>query len=246
MRLARAALAALVFLVLLAPARGDDWPQWLGPRRDGVWREKGVLDKLPKDGPKRLWSEKIGGGYAGPAVADGRVFVHDRVLDQGEKDPENPFAKADSRGKERIHCLDVATGKRLWTKEYACAYKGVSYPAGPRATPTIDGDRVYTLGAMGDLQCRKVKDGELVWEKNLMKEYKVQVALWGYSAHPLIDGDHLITLVGKDPVVVALDKKDGREKWRALKLDVGEVGYCPPMIYEFGKKRHLIIWHPQA
>jgi outer membrane protein assembly factor BamB len=129
-------------------------------------------------------------------------------------------------------------------KEYDCTYKGVSYPAGPRATPTIDGDRVYTLGAMGDLQCRKVEDGELVWEKNLMKAYKARVALWGYSAHLLVDGDNLITLVGRDPVVVALDKKTGKENWKALKLDSGDVGYCPPMIYEFGKKRHLIVWTP--
>jgi outer membrane protein assembly factor BamB len=246
MRLARAALAFLAVSVWLASARADDWPQWLGPQRDGVWREKGILDKLPRDGPKRLWREKIGGGYAGPAVAGGKVFVHDRVLDEGQKDPENPFFRANSKGKERILCLDATTGKQLWLKEYACTYKGVSYPAGPRATPTIDGDRVYTLGAMGDLQCRKVKDGELVWEKNLMKEYKVQVAVWGFSAHLLIDGDNLITLVGKKPVVVALDKNNGKEQWQALKMDSSEVGYCPPMIYEFDKKRHLVIWHPEA
>src|SRR4051812_12411583 len=93
MRLARAALAAAAVSLFccIALARADDWPQWLGPKRDGVWREKGVLDKFPKGGPKKVWSEKVGGGYAGPAVAGGKVFVHDRVLDEGQKDPDNPF-----------------------------------------------------------------------------------------------------------------------------------------------------------
>src|SRR5436305_1585395 len=123
-------------LVLPAVVRADDWPQWLGPQRDGVWREPGIVEKFPKGGPKVLWRTPIGGGYAGPAVAGGKVYVTDRVLDAGQKDPRNPFQRTNSRGKERLLCLDQATGKVLWKDEYALQYK-ISYPCGPRATPVV-------------------------------------------------------------------------------------------------------------
>src|SRR5271170_2737587 len=107
----------LLLLVLAAPlqrVRGDDWPQWLGPQRDGVWRETGVLDKFPKGGPKVRWRVAVGGGYAGPAVANGKVFVADRVLAKGESDPADPFARSTANGVERISCLNEATGELLW------------------------------------------------------------------------------------------------------------------------------------
>src|SRR5205085_1137420 len=155
------ALPILLIAAFLAgppgAARGDDWPQWLGPHRDGVWREQGILDRFPKDGPRVRWRRPVHGGYAGPAVAGGRVYVTDRVL------PEGP---------------------------------------GP---------------------------------------------VWGFAAHPLLDGDRLICLVGGEgSVVVAFDKDSGKERWRALSLESAEVGYCPPMIYQAGGKRQLIIWHPEA
>src|SRR5438309_1851760 len=108
-------------------ARGDDWPQWLGPKRDGVWRETGILEKFPKGGPKQLWRQPLGDGYAGPAVAGGKVFVIDRVLAPGQKNPDNPFARATSKGKERVTCFDAKNGKQLWQHSYDCTYKGVSY-----------------------------------------------------------------------------------------------------------------------
>ncbi len=94
-----------------------------------------------------------------------------------------------------MHCLDEATGKVIWTHKYPVKYT-ISYPAGPRCTPTVDGDMVYTLGAEGQLICFNIADGKIVWEKNLPTEYKAKSALWGYSAHPLIDGDMLLTLAG--------------------------------------------------
>src|SRR5215472_8743578 len=104
-------LAGGLLLLFLAPARGDDWPQWMGPKRDAVWRETGILDKFPAGGPKVRWRTPLGGGYAGPAVAKGRVYVLDRVLPEGVSNPDNPFATERVPGKERILCLDESTGK---------------------------------------------------------------------------------------------------------------------------------------
>jgi outer membrane protein assembly factor BamB len=234
-------LALLVALSMPAA----DWPQWLGPDRDGVWREKGIIEQFPKGGPKALWRTAIGGGYAGPAVAGGKVFVTDRVLDEGESDPDNPFKRASSKGKERLLCLDAKTGKKLWTDEYVCRYT-MSYPCGPRATPVIKGGKVWTLGAMGDIRCLDAETGKLVWSKSLTKDYKGIVPVWGFACHLLLEGDNIITLAGRDPVVVALNKDTGKEAWRALKLDAAEIGYCPPSIQTFGGKRQLIIWHPES
>src|SRR5262249_4040199 len=147
-----------------------DWPQWLGPKRDGVWRETDLIEKFPKGGPKVLWRTKIGAGYSGPAVADGRVFVTDRVLADGAKNPDNAFARPKVEGKERVLCLDEAKGTVIWEKEYDCTYK-ISYALGPRTTPVVTKDKVYTLGAMGDLYCFDVKNGDILWKKNLLKEY---------------------------------------------------------------------------
>src|SRR5690349_2095827 len=106
----------LLTLITLSPvaARADDWPQWLGPQRDGILREKGILEKFPKDGLKERWHADVGMGYAGPAVAGGKVYETDRVLAEGSKNPDNPFAKGKVEGKERVLCLEESSGKELW------------------------------------------------------------------------------------------------------------------------------------
>jgi outer membrane protein assembly factor BamB len=225
--------------------RGDDWPQWLGPQRDGVWREEGLLEKFPAGGPKVLWRAPLGGGYAGPAVAGGKVYVTDRILDPGQGDPNNPFQRTNSKGKERVLCLDSKSGAVLWTHEYPCRYT-MAYPCGPRATPLVSNGKVYHLGAMGDLVCLDAATGKVGWARNLVKDYGAGVPVWGFSAHLLLEGNQLISLVSKDPVVVAFDKDTGKELWRALKLENAEIGYCPPTLCTFGGKRQLIIWHPEA
>src|SRR5215470_107553 len=111
----RVAWAIGLWLVALVPAaRADDWPQWLGPQRDGVWREKGILTKFPRGGPKVVWRTPVGGGYAGPAVAGGKVYLMDRQLARGVRNPDNQFSKDRLAGSERVLCLDAANGKQIW------------------------------------------------------------------------------------------------------------------------------------
>ncbi len=240
-------IIVVLFVTLSASlVHADDWPQWLGPKRDGVWRETGIIDTFPKDGPKLVWKVPLGTGYSGPAVAGGKVFVLDRVLGSGEKSPENPFGKPRIKGDERVLCLDEKSGKELWKHEYPAEY-AISYSSGPRCTPTVDGDRVYTLGAMGHLFCLDATTGKPVWSKEFIKDYGSFLPVWGFAAHPLIDGEKLICLVGGSDgrLVVAFDKKTGKELW-AVESCSSDFGYCPPMIYEFGGKRQLIIWHTRA
>jgi outer membrane protein assembly factor BamB len=244
----------VLFLVLLsaAAARADDWPQWLGPQRDGVWRETGIIERFTEEGPKVRWRTPIGAGYSGPAVAGGRVYITDRVLGKGVKEPGNPFVenpkdpfgKRKAAGQERVLCLDEKSGKVLWTHAYDCPYE-VSYPLGPRTTPVVDGDKVYTLGTMGDLLCLKTKTGTVLWEKNFPKGYEAPVPVWGFASAPLIDGKRLISLVGgQGSAVVAFDKETGKELWRAL--TASDIGYCPPVIFRIAGQRQLIIWHADA
>lgn len=224
-------------------ASADDWPQWMGPTRDGTYAEQGLLAKFPEKGLKVLWRTPIAGGYAGPAVVGDRVFVTDFVKEAGDA-VNDPSKRAEVSGKERVHCLDRSTGKIVWTHEDARSYK-ISYPAGPRTTPTVDGGKVYTLGAEGHLLCLSVASGEVLWSKDLQKEYKIEAPIWGFCGHPLVDGNKLICLVGGEgSVAVAFDKESGKELWKALSAP--EPGYCPPSIIEAGGTRQLLIWHSKA
>jgi outer membrane protein assembly factor BamB len=237
----RVSLVALASLLLGNCARASDWPQWFGPKRDGVWRETDLIDKFPAKGASILWRTPLGAGYSGPAVAGDRVYVLDRVRAVGA-DGKPLSGKKGIPGKEGVLCLNAANGKVIWRHEYDCVYK-VSYPSGPRTTPLIHENRVYALGAMGDLFCLEADTGKPVWTKNLVKEYKIDpTPVWGYAAHLLIDGELLYSLVGGDgSAVVAFDKKTGKEVWKALTTD--EICYSPPMIFEAGGKRQLVIWH---
>lgn len=233
-------LGGLAFLPCWVQA--DDWPQWLGEKRDSVWREAGILEKFPEGGPKILWRTPIAGGYAGPAVAGGRVYVADYLAD-GDK-TANPAARSNLQGKERILCLDAKTGKEIWKHEHEAVYK-ISYAYGPRCTPTISGDKVYTLGAEGRLCCLDADKGTELWSKDLKAEYKTQTPMWGFTGHPLVDGQKLICLVGGEgSVAVAFDKDTGKELWRSLSAP--DQGYCAPSIIEAGGTRQLLIWHPLA
>ncbi|WP_246151349.1 PQQ-binding-like beta-propeller repeat protein [Rubripirellula reticaptiva] len=220
----------------------DNWPGWMGPSRDGVYREKGIIDEVPAEGLKVKWRTPIAGGYAGPAVVDGRVFVFDYQKTAGEAF-NNPGERANLQGQERLTVLEAGSGKQLWQYAYNCPYS-ISYPAGPRCTPTVDGGHVYILGSEGDLQALRVTDGELVWKRSLKEDFSAEVPIWGFSAHPLVDSDLLYTMVGGDGQgIVAFDKLTGEVKWKAID---SAAGYCPPSIIEHGGARQLIAYTPTS
>ena len=232
--------AALVVCCFFSIGSADDWPQWLGPKGDAVWSESGLIESFPEEGAKILWRTPVGPGYSGPAVAGNLVFITDRTVDKEQaKKRTNGLRKI--TGTERVFCLDRTTGKEAWKHEYRCDYQ-ISYPSGPRTTPLIEEDRVYTLGAMGHLFCFEKDSGQIKWSKNLLEAYEAKPPIWGYAAHPMIDGNKLICLVGgEDAAVVAFDKMTGKEIWRSKNAQ--EVGYAPPVLYEPADgPRQLIVW----
>ena len=220
-------LAAILAIALLgtAAARGDDWPQWRGPRRDDVWRETGIVRKFAGKQLPIQWRMPIGPGYSGPTVADGRVYVTDRAVEP--------------KRTERVHCFDARTGNSLWMYSYSCRYR-IGYGAGPRAAVSIDSGRAYALGAMGNFHCLDAATGKVLWGKDLLKEYDIAMPIWGIAAAPLVDGPLVIVEVGgKHACVVAFDKATGAERWKALD---DRAGYSAPIIIEQAGRRVLICW----
>jgi outer membrane protein assembly factor BamB len=223
----RSFAVTLAIAVLVANAlRADDWPQWRGPKRDGVWRETGILESIPAGGLKFRWRVRVGNGYSGPSVAQGRVYVTDR----------QPTAVA-----ERVVCFDEATGKALWEHSYPCDYAEMEYGNGPRASPTIDDGLVFTLGTKGNLLCLDAAKGTPVWSRDLVQDFDAQAPRYGVSAAPLVEGDFLIVCAGgrPDATVIAFDRKTGEVRWKALG---DRPAYSAPIVVTTGSTRQLIVW----
>ncbi|MBI2927379.1 MAG: PQQ-like beta-propeller repeat protein [Verrucomicrobia bacterium] len=220
-------------LLPLAP-RAEDWPQWRGPKRDGVWREAGIVESFPPEGLKISWRAPVGRGWSSPVVAQGRVYVTDVQVTP-------PTAK------ERVLCFEAANGKLLWSHAYSVDYPDWAFDpnaGGPRATPIIRDGRLFTVGAMGHLFCLDAAKGEVVWEKSLAKEYQVK-EFSGITASPLIEEELLILYICGKPAacVVALDKDSGKETWRALD---DSFTYSSPIIVTAGGKKQFIVWTQEA
>ncbi len=220
-------ISTLLVTLALSPVAADDWPQWRGPSRDGVWHETGIIRKFDKPQVDIVWRAEIGSGYSGPTVAAGRVFVTDRVVTPKQI--------------ERVHCFDAQTGREIWTHIYDCPYTGVQYDAGPRASVTINDGRAYALGTMGHLYCLEAATGRVLWSKDLNTEYSIRMPIWGIASAPLVDGDLVIVQIGGEgeACLVAFDKRTGREKWRALK---DRPSYSAPLIIQQGTTRVLVCY----
>ena len=225
MRSAPALASALLLLPSLA-AQDGEWPQWRGPTRDGVWSEDGLLAELP-DTLVPKWRVPVGSGYSGPTVADGRVYLMDRVTEPDEI--------------ERVHCFDWENGERIWSHEYPASYAGVSYRAGPRTSVQVADGLAYSLGTMGHLYCFDAEKGDVVWAHDLGEEYSIRMPIWGIAAAPVLEGDLLIvpTCGEEGSYLVAFDKKTGEERWKALP-DQGN--YSAPIVIDQAGQRVLVIW----
>lgn len=239
-------LAAGLAALGIPHAQSDDWAQWMGPARDGIYYEQGLIESIPAEGLPVKWRVPVAGGYAGPAVAAGRVYLFDFDKASGEAF-NDPGRRAELVGAERLSCFDAATGKQLWQFRYDCTYS-ISYPAGPRCTPAVDiagpedEGRVYILGSEGDLHCLNATSGALIWKRNFKQDFGATVPLWGFASHPLVNGELLYCMVGGEgQTVVAFEKHTGEVRWQALSASA--VGYCPPSIIEAGGARQLIVWH---
>ncbi|MCA9266989.1 MAG: PQQ-binding-like beta-propeller repeat protein, partial [Planctomycetales bacterium] len=219
-------LSVWAWLTLAAVALADDWPQWRGPNRDGVWRETGIVEKFDADELTPRWRVAVSAGYSGPTVADKRVFVTDRLVEPKQV--------------ERVHCFDARTGAKLWSHTYDCEYS-ISYQAGPRACVTIDDDRAFALGAMGHLHVYDVGDGTILWKKDLNKAYDIRMPIWGIAAAPLIYKNLVILHIGgaDGACIVALDKKSGEEEWKALR---DRAQYSAPMLIKQGDQDVCVCW----
>ena len=211
---------------------GDDWPQWRGPNRDGVWRETGLRETLPEGQLEIRWRMPVASGYSGPTVAGDAVFVTDRVTGpEAGEDAEDGSA-------ERVWCFDRHTGKVRWSFRYPCSYRDVSYDAGPRCSVIVHDGRAYTLGSAGHLFCFDADTGDVIFRHDLAKEYTIDMPIWGIAATPVIEDDLLIVPVsGKDACLVAFDTQTGEERWRALP-DRGN--YSSPIVVDHAGHRVLI------
>jgi outer membrane protein assembly factor BamB len=232
------AVCTSIFVVLLGPAsfptHADDWPQWRGPNRDGVWRETEALETFPVGGLDITWRAPVGRGWSSPVVADGRVFVTDVKV-------------ARPNAIERVLCFDEANGKQLWIHDYKAPYPDWAFTpdaGGPRATPLVRDGKLYARGATGRLFCFDAARGDVIWEKDLGTDYRLE-AFSGITSSPLIDENLLILLLfaKQSAAVVALDRNSGKEVWRALD---DTFSYSSPIVITAGGKGQLIVWSQEG
>lgn len=227
----RCSVGGLLLLGCHGLVTGDDWPQWRGPQRDGVWHESKLLESFASSQIPLKWSVPIGSGYCGPTVSGGRVYVMDRQTDPDEV--------------ERVLCLDEQTGQIQWTHSYACTYDGISYTAGPRASVTIDRGQAFALGAVGHLHCFEADSGKVLWQRPLRDDFSIKMPVWGIAAAPLVVGEMVILHIGgrDGACVVALDRQTGQERWRALD---DRASYSAPILVEQGGSTVVIVWNGDA
>ena len=221
-RIHQSGFAVLVFLVgtaMVETALADDWPNWRGPRRNGISKETSWQSTWPAGGPKIAWKAKVGLGYATFAVADGRVYT------TGNED-----------NTDTVFCLDAVSGKELWTHSFPADRGAKSFQGGTTGTPTVSGDRVYTLSRWGDMFCFDTAKGTVIWKRNLRDTSDARAPTWGYSGSPVVHENLLILNVGDTGH--AVDRASGETIWES---GGKSAGYSTPLPVRCGDEWHVLL-----
>lgn len=225
-------ISGLVLLLLFvaifqweaASVFGNDWPCWRGPDRDGISREHDWTSTWPTEGPKVLWKSSAGIGFASVAVAQGRLFTLGNI-----------------DGAEVVVCLDAETGHVVWRHSYPCSLDPEYHEGGPGATPTVDGDRVFTVGKRGHFFCFDAANGRIIWRMNLTENLGATKPRWGFAGSPLILSN--LILLNAGAAGAALEKSTGKVVWSS---GTNACGYATPVPYKFGNEQCVAIFAAKA
>ncbi len=219
-------LARIVTLVLFAilMLAAEDWPQFLGPSRNGVYSGNDLAAKWPAAGPAVVWKKDVGAGFSSPVVADGRLILFHRVAD-----------------KEVVEALDAATGRAIWSFEYPTQYRDdFGFDEGPRSAPTVAGGRIYTFGAEGTLHCIDFATGKKIWRLDTHKQFQVEKGFFGAAGAPLVDnGRVLMNIGGATAGLAAFDAATGKTLWTVPNQ---EASYSSPMVATIHGSRHALFF----
>ena len=214
-----------VFLIATAsPVRADDWPHWRGPSFNGVSTETGWTTVWPQEGPRQLWKAGVGIGFSSMAVSNGRVYTIGNTNNQ-----------------DTVFCFDAEKGSVLWKHSYPCGLRPQYNEGGPGSTPTVDGDRVFTLSKEGHLFCFEAGSGKVVWQRDVVPEDGVTMPRWGFAGSPLVQGDRLLLNVGTAGMAVRQDT--GAVIWLSGKA---AAGYATPVPVKIDGREAFLVFGAKA
>ena len=215
-------IVAALFISAVSFGQAADWPNWRGPDHNGISMETDWFEKWGSSGPKRLWNASVGTGSTTVSIADGRVFTMGNKSDR-----------------DTVYALEEATGDILWRHSYSEALSPIQYDGGPSATPTVDGEYVYTLSKTGKAFCLEASTGDEVWNRDLKQLYSLPAPDWGFASSPLIHGDKVVYNVSSRGI--ALSKTNGSLKWKTAS---GTPGYASPVPYDHRGTEAFIMFGP--
>lgn len=214
----------ICLMICAVAVSGEDWPNWRGPDRNGISKEKGWASHWPAEGPKVLWKAKLGTGFSSFSVAKGRLV-----------------AMGNENNTDTVFSFDAESGKPLWKQSYPADQGSRFFEGGPTATPAIDGDEVFTLSRWGDLFCFDAASGKIIWQNNVQKATGIRIPGWGFSGSPLVQGNIIVLTIGE--AGMGLEKTTGKILWKSANKDCG---YSTPLPLHQGGKDLVILSSSQA